>query len=344
MYRCPTHSRWVDNEREAGCPECLASGGADARRARERNRRPPEPMRGTTKAKPRRRWLLYLALMALGASALALPEVQSLLRDQGLGEVADRAEDMSRDVRDVAGKVRDQAQSTADELGVALPGQGDGAAYPLAARSVPLRTTHTGGGSGLAYYPARHPNEPRPVLVWLHAAGQTPAQVVDLLKPVADHYRFAIIAPDALAQEAGFTSFAAGERTLSEDELHVVNCVQEVVDDSRLAVSGAHLMLVGAQGGGRAALHLATRHARFSHVAVLHDAPSVAGLGELKPPLYVSAGKHDALRPPAKVRTGVEDLQGLGYPVQLAVLDSGAEVTRRELTSLVQFWLGMGEP
>ena len=115
---------------------------------------------------------------------------------------------------------------------------------------------------------------------------------------MAEKYRFHILAPTSERGASSPTSFESWEsgarKALSGDEQHVLSCMDELATGGRVTIDGAHVLLVGYGGGGRAALHLASHSERFSHYGVLHASPELRGLGHRKLPGFFSAGKQDA--------------------------------------------------
>jgi predicted esterase len=202
----------------------------------------------------------------------------------------------------------------------------------LGAHDRPLR-------GGEYFLPERRSGRQLPVLIFLHAEGQSPASVLGHLSPWAERHHFVLIAPEATASSWRVPD--APERTTA-DALHVLACLLEVQSLPAVALDRERVLVAGAGSGAAEAAYLATNHSELSAFAALGGPLLASSLGPLRVPVWLSTREQDPTVPPQRLLADAALLDKRGFDrVERAVIDSRDAPADEQLRLLIAWWLGI---
>ncbi|OLF18521.1 alpha/beta hydrolase [Actinophytocola xanthii] len=199
-------------------------------------------------------------------------------------------------------------------------------ATPAAAFSAPMGTSPLGlgeGRDGLLHVPgSAGPGEPLPLVVALHGAGGTGAQLVHLLVAAAERHGVLLLAPDSrghtwdLIVDRGFGT----DVEFLDDALRLA-LTRCPVDLDRLAIGGfsdgaSYALSVGISNGDL-----------FGHVLAYSPGFAAPAASVGRPALFVSHGTDDRVLPIDRCsRRLVPALRRSGYEVEYREFDGGHTV------------------
>src|SRR4030095_4819862 len=177
------------------------------------------------------------------------------------------------------------------------------------------------GGDVIVQLPKTPTNNPLPLLVFLHGAGQNNEEMIEYIGQAADEAGIALVVPNSRDQtwDAIRGSFGPDVTFLNQ----MLERVFEVmpVDPNRLAIGGF-------SDGATYALSLGLINGDlFSRIAAFSPGFVVAGTAHGKPKIFISHGSSDHILPIGRTsRRIVPDLQDRGYEVTFREFDGDHEV------------------
>jgi phospholipase/carboxylesterase len=190
---------------------------------------------------------------------------------------------------------------------------------------------------GLVLVPAAAAaGEPRPLVVALHGAGGTGAQMIDLLEPSASRRRLFVLAPDSRART--WDVIAGGG--YGPDV--------EFIDDALAAVFAAYPVgptaIGGFSDGASYALSLGLANGDlFGHVLAWSPGFAAPGSQVGGPRVFVSHGTGDRVLPIERCsRRIVPRLRNEGYDVVYREFDGGHTVPREQIEAALDLLPGAG--
>jgi phospholipase/carboxylesterase len=169
--------------------------------------------------------------------------------------------------------------------------------------------------------PAKAGDSAVPLLVFLHGAGQSAAQMLEYMGSVPEETGVAVLAANSVDYTWDAINDTFGPDVLTLDSLLEEVFKKVLVDPSRLALGGfsdgaTYGLSLGLINGD-----LFTRIVAFSPGFVLE------GVANGKPELFISHGTHDKILPiDSCSRRIVGSLKSRGYQVTLREFDGGHEV------------------
>ena len=208
------------------------------------------------------------------------------------------------------------------------PRPADRLSAPLAAEqqthgTVAGGTTEVRGLAGhapaLGYVPPGVGEGPLTLVVMLHGAGGRPPRSVDVLRPLADEHRFAVLAPKSRG--------ATWDRVTGSFGADVGN-IDAVVERFSRRVPVSKVVLAGFSDGASYALSLGLSNGDLLD-AVVAFSPGFAapGIRRGRPPVFVSHGVDDAVLPIDRCsRRLVPALRQEGYDVTYREFDGEHEI------------------
>jgi len=180
-------------------------------------------------------------------------------------------------------------------------------------------------------------------MVAFHGTNGAGSSMIASFGRFADEYEFIIVAPDSRVAPGGLVTWQVGERSyeITEDYLHTMACIDEVIALPGVNIDMDHIMAVGFSGGGSSAPYVATREYVFSSFAVLHGGVFTGGLGNNTIPGWFSTGETDHLRPPDMVQEAATSVEGMGFPdITYTTFPGGHGLLDEEKHGLLKWWLG----
>ncbi len=178
-----------------------------------------------------------------------------------------------------------------------------------------------GPRDGLVYAPAGGPDEPRPLLLWLHGAGGHARDGWNLLGTTAEAHGIVLLAPDSRAATWDVIMRGYGPDVSFIDRALAQTFERYAVDPSRLGISGF-------SDGASYALSLGLTNGRlFSHILAFSPG-YVAPKGQPDSPrIYISHGTEDPVLPiqPCSRRLSAA-LKLAGYDVRFHEFKGGHAV------------------
>ena len=189
----------------------------------------------------------------------------------------------------------------------------------------------------LLYVPkSADPNQPAPLMVYLHGATGSEQQGIKRLSPLADELGFLVLSPasgggtwDAIRDDYG-----SDVRVIDQALAHVFEMRR--VDARRIALSGF-------SDGASYALGLGLANGDLFG-AVLAFSPGFIPKGSVrngKPRVFVSHGRQDSILPIETCsRRLVPELTRAGYPVTYREFDGPHAVPREVAAEAVRWFLG----
>jgi len=202
-----------------------------------------------------------------------------------------------------------------------------------------LQATTSSGRQGAYYLPRDHAARPLPLLVFLHGTGGKGSTALLRFRALAERERFIAVAPDSVST-AGVWLVQHGTTGKTEDHLHVVNCVREVLALPGVRLDRAQVLIAGFSMGGGAAFYLATHEGIFSAFAVLHGHIVSEGMGPRRVPGWLSTGDRDRVRTTEHMRSAAEHLtRRWGFPdLVTRVFRGDHTLGDEELGALIAWW------
>lgn len=187
--------------------------------------------------------------------------------------------------------------------------------------SVGLRPLKLGGKrDSYLFVPCRYrPQQPSPLVLLLHGAGQQPRQALDLLQHLADERGLILLAPAS----TGHTWDLITARTYGPDVALLDAGLQHVF--STYAIDPAHLAIGGFSDGASYALSLGvTNGDLFSHVLAFSPGFMVPTILRNQPRIFISHGTQDPILSVALCsRMIVPPLRQAGYLVKYNEFEGG---------------------
>jgi len=208
----------------------------------------------------------------------------------------------------------------------------------------------TGGGARLEacvgrvyvpYLPARAEGERAPIALAFHGSGPLGrgAQMIRMLRPVADRHGFVVVAPDApIATEVG-PVWGVREDDADPPALAAANACLAAMR-AHLGEPSGRVMAIGHSAGGLAAAQVGTHLKDVERVVALHGGGYVPGaMGPRRPHLVLTGGAEDEIRPTANLREHVVAIRRMGWRVEYQEFAGGHLPTEGELEAVVSAWL-----
>jgi predicted peptidase len=160
------------------------------------------------------------------------------------------------------------------------------------------------------------PEQPRPLIVALHAGGERIAYqgsrfMQEVVLPGLGGHGAIVVAPDC--PDRSWTEPLADQA--------VVALIEHI--RATYTVDSRRILLVGFSMGGRGAWTLSARHADLFTAAIVMAAPISGGLedGAGQVPVYVIHSRDDAVAPFAPVAEAARQLEARGHPIQFDPVD-----------------------
>jgi phospholipase/carboxylesterase len=200
----------------------------------------------------------------------------------------------------------------------------------LSVRTLPnVKTTITGkitlkaaaDRDAILQVPAKVGNSSVPLLVFLHGAGQSAAEMLDYLGSVPEETGVAVLAANSLDYTWDAINDSFGPDVQSLNSLLGQVFQKVLVDPSKLTLGGF-------SDGATYALSLGLINGDlFNRIVAFSPGFVVEGVVNGKPELFVSHGTHDKILPINSCsRRIVGSLKSRGYKVTLREFDGGHEV------------------
>jgi len=123
-----------------------------------------------------------------------------------------------------------------------------------------LVTRNSAGRSGAYFLPSGYEAGPLPLLVAIHGSGSSGAAMVGVFHQEAQKRKFFIVAPDSRVAPNGQYSWEVADHAgeITDDYVHVRDCVAELRAMPGVQIDTAHVFIVGFSGGGSMAPYVAT--------------------------------------------------------------------------------------
>jgi predicted esterase len=180
----------------------------------------------------------------------------------------------------------------------------------------------TQGRDGLLYLPpGLNPATPAPLVVMFHGAGSNGQQVLDLVRPVADRYRFVVLAPDS---RGATWDGVVGD--WGADVEHLDRALRHVFE--RVAVDARRIVAAGFSDGASYALSIGLANGRlFSRIVAFSPGFAAPPTERGRPSVFVAHGTADRVLPVDRTgRRVVRRLQRDGYDVRYVEFAGGHSV------------------
>lgn len=192
------------------------------------------------------------------------------------------------------------------------------------------------GGHGLVYVPpSAIAGASAPLLVMLHGAAATGADVLPIVRGAADAHGILVLAPDADGGRWDLLHGGFGR------DVGRIDAVMRVVFD-QYAVDAAHIAIGGFSDGASYALSLGmTNGDLFPTVLAYSPGFAAPATRRGRPRLYLSHGTGDPVLPIQRCsRPLAASLEAAAYQVRYREFDGGHTVPAEVVTDSMEFWLG----
>jgi phospholipase/carboxylesterase len=212
----------------------------------------------------------------------------------------------------------------------------------LAARvTAPTRTIEPGliplglasGRDGLLYVPTGYqPDTPAPLVLLLHGAGRTSAELVTPMRTLADKTGLVLLAPDSRGG-----TWDAIQGFFYDDVIFIDRALAFTF--SRVRIDATRVRIAGFSDGGSYSLSLGIINGDlFSRIVAFSPGFIVTGPVNGKPKVFITHGTKDTILPIDQTsRQIVPQLKQAGYDVQYTEFEGGHGWTTELLGQAVDF-------
>jgi poly(3-hydroxybutyrate) depolymerase len=199
------------------------------------------------------------------------------------------------------------------------------------------------GRDGSFFVPDVPAGQPVPVVVLIHGPGGSGAEIARRFEPLARHFGFAIVAPDASSQLDGLWAWMRSRRIADRtpDAEHVMRSIEWVESTTGVRFDRRRVLVAGYSQGSKAAAWLGSNEELFTHVAVLHGGVSVDAMGWHDAAYWLSTTRGDSFRNPVRLNRTADSVATAGFGrLTVRIFDGGDALTRIEIEGLIRWFLG----
>lgn len=196
--------------------------------------------------------------------------------------------------------------------------------------------------TGTVFYPANHMNRPIPFMLLLHGSGWTGSDMINIFKPYAIKYDYAIIAPDS-HNSIFWSSPDTAQDPFTTDWFHIQACWDEVMKTPGVMANPAFLTAFGNSRASYAAIAYASRSTtNFNTGAILHASALPQQMGPRAFSILWVTGTLDPLYGPAAAKPDVVRFRAArpDFPIKWEIwVDNHTIRNFTEIEAMVTWWL-----